>query len=42
MPYALDISRGSNGSGSFGGFPFFQLPFTSLQWQTAQQNQTKK
>ncbi len=42
MPYALDSSRGSNGSGSFGRFPFFQLPTTSLQRQTAQQNQTRQ
>ena len=51
MPYALGSSSGSsNGSSSFGGFPFFQLPkipsqqqpLLSTQHQTLQQNQTKQ
>jgi prohibitin 2 len=44
MPYALG-SGGSNGSRSFGGFPFFQLPKLPLpptQQQTAQQNLTRQ
>ncbi len=50
MPYALGSSGGSNGSSSFGGFPFFQLPklptqqqpLPPTQHQTLQQNQTKQ
>jgi len=49
MPYALGSSGGSNGTGSFGGFPFFQLPKLPTQQQpllptqqTLQQNQTKQ
>ena len=51
MPYALGSSSGSNnGSSSFGGFPFFQLPklptqqqtFAPTQHQTLQQNLTKQ
>lgn len=51
MPYALGSSSGSsNGSSSFGGFPFFQLsktpfqqqPLQPTQQQTAQQNLTRQ
>ena len=37
-----NLWRSSNGSCSFGGFPFFQLPTMPLQRQTTQQKQTKQ
>jgi len=40
--FAVQPLEGSNGSCSFGGFPFFQLPTMPLKRQTTLQNQTKQ
>ena len=42
MPYALGSGGGSNGTSSFGGFPFFQLPKTPLQQSHSHQHSCKQ